>query len=229
MVKTGIIIQARMGSSRLPGKVMKQINGKELLWYSYKRASESCLNDVVIIATTNNERDDIIKQWCDKNDIMTFRGSEEDVLDRYYQTALFYNLDVVVRLTSDNPFCDPEIIDMLLKEQKETDADYVSNRIETRTWPYGLDVEVFKFDTLKKAWSNSTKPEEREHVTPYILNHPELFKLIEIKNDVDLSDYRVTVDYREDFEKAKQLIEKFYADKKNWREIVEIMKENNWV
>jgi len=225
MVKIGAIIQARMGSTRLPGKVMKKINNRELLWYSYNRAFQSTLLDLVIIATTKNKRDDVIVKWCQENNINYIRGSEDDVLDRYYQAAKEYQLDIVVRLTSDNPFCDPEIIDMLIKKILESDTDYVSNRIKKRTYPYGLDAEVFTFASLKEAWQNANLKEQREHVTPYIMSHPKKFKLLEVQNNEDLADYRLTVDDPEDFRKASLLIEQYMADKKQWREIIEILEK----
>jgi len=225
LVKVGAIIQARMGSTRLPGKVMKKINNRELLGYSYHRASQSSLLDLVIIATTKNKKDDVIVQWCQEKNITYTRGSEDDVLDRYYQTAKEYQLDIIVRLTSDNPFCDPKIIDMLIKKIIESDTDYVSNRIKKRTYPYGLDAEVFTFTSLKEAWQNAKLKEQREHVTPYIMSHPKKFKLLELQNKEDLSEYRLTVDDLEDFKKASLLIERYEADKKQWREIIEILEK----
>jgi len=222
----GVIIQARLGSTRTPGKTMKFIAGKPLLYYSVYRASLARCIEKVIVATTTNPLDDTIVKWCETRGIPYYRGSEEDVLDRYYQTARNYKLDIVVRVTSDCPFVDPEIIDLLVSKLKENDADYVSNRLEKRTWPHGLDVEVFKFSALEKAWKEAKGQREREHVTPYIMEHPEYFRQVEIQLDRNLSNFRLTVDYPEDIEFTKVLIEKFNAEKMNWKEIVQLLEKH---
>jgi spore coat polysaccharide biosynthesis protein SpsF len=221
-----VIIQARMGSSRMPGKTMQEIAGKPLLAYCVHRCNQAKLIDRVIVATTLSIKDDVIANWCRGNNIACYRGSEEDVLDRYYQTAKKFDADIIVRVTSDCPFIDPEIIDILIENLKNSDVDYASNRIQKRTYPHGIDAEVFRFSALEKAWSDATKQEEREHVTPYIMAHPEIFRLSEVELEEDLSDFRLTVDYPEDFELARVLIEEYEADKHSWREITGILREN---
>jgi spore coat polysaccharide biosynthesis protein SpsF len=220
------ILQARMGSTRLPGKTMKNLCGKPLLWYSYSRASQSKRTANTIIATTISPLDDAIADWCTMQKIPFFRGSEEDVLDRYYRCAKENEASVIVRLTADNPFCDPKVIDLLIDEFFKDPADYVSNRINTRTWPYGLDAEVFSYKALESAFIEVKEPYEREHVTPYIYRNPSLFKLREVPLEQDLSAFRLSVDYPEDFELCEILIEQYKADRLDWREIITILQLN---
>lgn len=221
----GAIIQARMGSSRLPGKTMDTICGKPLIYYSVKRALQANCVDKVIVATTDNELDDIVEQWCIDNEIECFRGSENDVLDRYYQCSMKYNLDIIVRVTADDPFIDPEIIDDMLLNKRIHSADYVTMRLNTNTWPYGLDVEVIDRVALKTAWNLATLPYQREHVTPYIRENLDEFKMYEISIDEDLSKVRLTVDYQKDLDRSRfimeQLIDKFDL-KFSWRNVVEV-------
>jgi len=145
-------------------------------------------NDVIV---------DTIKEYNDK--IVTTRGSEDDVLDRYYQAAVQANADVVVRITSDCPLIDPVVIDNVIERFLDNDCDYCSNSL-TRTYPRGLDTEVFSFKVLDEAWNKAKKDYEREHVTPYIIENPDKFKLVNVANDINLSDLRWTLDTREDFE-----------------------------
>ncbi|WP_180274807.1 cytidylyltransferase domain-containing protein [Mesotoga sp. H07.pep.5.3] len=224
--KVATIIQARMGSSRLPGKIMKRIGKKELLWYSANRASKAKLVNDTIIATTVDSRDNTVFDWCKTNGFPVFRGSEKDVLDRYYNCAKEFGANIIVRLTSDNPFCDPEIVDQLVLELKKSKSDYVSNRVTKRTWPYGLDAEVFTFKALKHAWEQANKEHQREHVTPYILEHSEYFRLLEVPLDENLSNFRLSIDYPEDFEMCKVLIEGYNAHEMNWREIIDLLKKH---
>ncbi|MCK4269682.1 MAG: glycosyltransferase family protein [Methanogenium sp.] len=215
-----------MGSTRTPGKTMMSIGGHPLLYYSVAKVKNSKYIDKVVVATTTNEQDDEIVQWCIKNDILFYRGSEEDVLDRYYQAAKEQHADIVVRVTSDCPFVDPDIVDMVIDKLHESHADYVSNRLNSRTWPHGLDVEAFRFSALEETWCNGKTKPEREHVTPYIMNHPEKFKLVEVPLQENLSEYRLTVDYPEDLEFTRVMIEEYGADKMGWRDIIRILDQN---
>ena len=219
------IIQARLGSTRTPGKTMKLIGNKPLLEYSVERTRQARYIDRVIVATTTSDKDHLISEWCKEKGIDSFRGSEDDVLDRYFQTASHFKADIIVRVTSDCPFVDPQIVDLLILSLKVFGADYASNRIKNRSWPHGLDIEVFTFNALKTAWKNGKEKREREHVTPYIMGHPELFKHIEVPLEEDLSHYRLTVDYPEDLEFTRILVEKYSADKMNWLEIIDLLKE----
>lgn len=218
-----VIIQARLGSTRLPQKTMKKIMGKPLLYYSVKRCSLSKYVDEVIVATTTNENDDDIEKWCKSESIKCYRGSEFDVLDRYYNAAKTFNVDNIIRVTSDCPFIDPSIIDMLIVYFKNFDYDNVVNRRKTRSWPHGLDAEVFTFKALEKAWKEAKKDFEREHVTPYILGHSELFATYEVPYNKDLSKIRLTVDYLEDFLFAEKLLKALmgsYGIEFTWKDVI---------
>lgn len=175
------IIQARMGSTRLPKKVMLNILEKPILWHVINRVSKASLIDKLIVATTTNNEDDAIVEFCKNNGILFFRGSENDVLDRYYQCAKEYNITDIARITADCPLHDPNVIDMIIKEYMGNDYDYVSNSIEY-TFPDGLDVEIFSFDALKIAWENAKLFSEREHVTPYMRKCKEFKKRLCIQS-----------------------------------------------
>ena len=200
-MKVVAIIQARMGSTRLPGKIMKNILSKPVILWDLDRISPSKLIDEIVVAIPYGEENDVIvdtiNEYNDK--IITTRGSENDVLDRYYQAAVQTNADVVVRITSDCPLIDPVVIDNVIEQFLDNDCDYCSNSL-IRTYPRGLDTEVFSFKVLEEAWNEATKDYEREHVTPYIIENPDKFKLLNVANDVDLSHLRWTLDTKEDFE-----------------------------
>jgi len=200
-MKIVAIIQARMGSTRLPGKVMKEILGKPVILWDLDRISPSKLIDEIVVAIPYGKENDVIvdtiKEYNDK--IVTTRGSEDDVLDRYYQAAVKTDADVVVRITSDCPLIDPVVIDNVIEQFLDNDCDYCSNSL-IRTYPRGLDTEVFSFKALEKAWNEATKDYEREHVTLYIIENPYKFKLLNVANDIDLSHLRWTLDTKEDFE-----------------------------
>jgi spore coat polysaccharide biosynthesis protein SpsF len=213
-----VIIQARTGSTRLPGKVLLKILGKEILLHLIDRVITAKKVDHVIIATTINPADNIIVDLVNNyhKNVSVFRGSEEDVLDRYYQAALSVEeADPekinIIRITSDCPLIDPRVIDMHIAEFGKKEVDYLSSRIEKRSWPHGMEVEVFKFTTLYEAWKNATKPVEREHVTPFIyLTSRNKFKLFELSHFEDLSHLRFTLDYWEDYLFIKVVYEKLY-------------------
>lgn len=205
------IVQARMGSTRLPGKVLIDIEGKPLLEHVIQRVSASRLVQRIIIATTENEKDKAIISFARQRGIFCYAGSEEDVLDRFYRAAGRYNVDIIVRITPDDPFKDPEIIDKVVGYylSHEEGVDYVSNTMKP-TYPEGLDVEVFSFAALRRAWREAEKPSEREHVTPYIWNHPELFRLANVENDEDLSHLRWTLDTETDLKFTREIYTRLY-------------------
>ena len=195
------IIQARMGSTRLPGKVMMDLCGSPVIEHVIKRLNESKLIDKLIIATTEDENNKPIIDFCINNNIDYFIGSEDDVLDRYYQTAIDNNVneeDIIIRITSDCPLIDPFVVDKVIEEHISNKNDYTANVIEC-TYPDGLDCEVFNFNVLKDAWINANLSSQREHVTLYIRDNPDKFKLGNVKNDEDLSCLRWTLDEKEDF------------------------------
>jgi len=212
MSKVVAIIQARLGSTRLPGKVMKEIVGKPVLWHVIHRVKASKLIDSILVATTVNDEDNKIMEFVDTLGIENFAGSEEDVLDRFYQAAKKSKADVIVRITADDPLKDPVIIDKIVKTflENKNNVDYVSNTIKP-TYPEGIDVEVFSFSALKKAWIEATSKFDREHVTSYIWRNPKKFKLMNIVNERgDLSHMRWTLDTQQDFDFIQEVFIKLY-------------------
>lgn len=205
------IIQARTGSTRLPNKIIKDIAGKPLFEHIIDRVRLSRLIDKIIIATTTKERDKIILEMAQRWGIESYAGSEDDVLDRFYQAAKIYGVETIVRITPDDPFKDPEIIDKVVGYYlgHQGSVDYVSNTIKP-TYPEGLDVEVFSIGALEKAWKEAKKTSEREHVTPYIWNHPEIFRLANIENGEDLSHLRWTLDTEADLKFTRGIYARLY-------------------
>lgn len=208
--KVAAIIQARLGSTRLPGKIFRQILDKPMLWHVVDRLSHSKIIDEIIVATTNLSEDDRVQEFCEMNNILFYRGNAEDVLSRYYEAAKKFKTDLVIRITSDCPVIDPLIVDNMLeyffKENQSRNLDYLSN-VLPRTFPRGLDTEIFSLDALTKAHNKAAQQFEREHVTPYIYNHPEIFTIKNFTNERDYSFHRWTVDAQEDL----LLIENIYA------------------
>lgn len=192
------IIQARMGATRLPGKVLLDLNGKTVLERVIERVLSASLIDEVMVATTGEEQDRPIIALCHKNGVACYGGSESDVLDRFYQAAVRRGPDHVVRITADCPLIDPAIIDEVIKRHLAANADYTSNTLE-ETFPDGEDVEVFSFSALQEAWRDASLVSEREHVTPYIRKNGGQFKLVNVANGVDLSAKRWTLDRPEDY------------------------------
>jgi len=229
----GAIIQARMGSTRLPGKVlMKIMDDISILEYMIQRVEKSSLIDKVIVATTSDPKDDPIYDLCIKKNIKCFRGSEDDVLKRYYDCAKKNKLDTVVRLTADCPLVDPFIIDQCVNTLLSEKFDYFSNTcpVEESKYPDGSDVEVFRYSALKKANENAFKKEDREHVTFYFWkNNSSMFRCGILKGNHDYSNYRYTVDYPEDFDVVSFIAEKI--KEKNIQgsifDIIKILDQNN--
>lgn len=211
-------VQARMGSTRLPGKVLKKVLNKPLLDFLVERLKQSKQIDGIVILTSQKPEDDVIASFCQERKVPCFRGSEEDVLDRYYQAALERRPDAIVRITADCPLIDPDVVDQVIREfrQNYLDVDYVTNGLE-RTFPRGLDVEVFSFKALEQAFKNARRPEEREHVTVYIYRHPEQFRLKNITYTTSLGHHRWTVDTPEDFTLVRLILEHLYPDKPQFR------------
>ncbi|WP_346887107.1 glycosyltransferase family protein [Clostridium sp. UBA1056] len=212
-MKITAIIQARMGSTRLPGKVMKNIFGKTVLEHVVDRLRKSQLLNDIIIATTIGECDNKIAEEAERLSVNCYRGSENDVLSRYYNAAKENGSEIVIRITSDCPVIDPRIIDSMLERfielYKNNEIDYMSNTLE-RTFPRGLDAEIIPFEILEKAYNEADKQYEREHVTPYIYQNPETFKLIGFKNPINYSEYRWTLDTPEDFEVITRIYKELY-------------------
>lgn len=209
-MSTAAIIQARMGSTRLPGKIMADIEGEPLLAHVIERTRAAHLVEQVIIATTGEEEDEVVVDFTRERDLPCFTGSLEDVLDRFYQAAMKFNVTTIVRITPDDPFKDPTVIDRVIGRFQDAAGtlDYASNTLKP-TFPEGLDVEVFSFPALKEAWTKAKMPSEREHVTPYIWNHPEHFRLANVENSEDLSALRWTIDYEADLRFAREVYARF--------------------
>lgn len=223
------ITQARMSSSRLPGKVLMEVVGKTLLELHIERVHNSNLIYKHIIGISTNTNDDVLENFCVSKQIEYFRGSEDDVLDRFYQIALKFKPNVIVRLTADCPLIDAEIIDNCIQLFLNKQVDYASNTLKP-TFPDGMDVEVFKFSALEKAWKEALLPSEREHVTPYIWKNSTFFNQLVFTSQnfigkEDFSSYRLTVDQQEDFELVKKLIEIVGCDKP-WIDYITYLKNN---
>lgn len=205
------IIQARMGSSRLPKKVMKPLANHPLIYHVVVRAKAAKRLEQVIVATTTDPSDDPLVEYLTQLGVTVFRGSVNDVLDRYYQAALTHQASVIVRLTGDCPVLDPALIDQTIGLYMADQYDYVSNFMH-RTYPDGLDTEVFSFAALYTAWRDAKLPSEREHVTPYLYKHPEKFFQVGLISPIDLSHYRWTVDEPADFDFISILYDRLYAE-----------------
>jgi spore coat polysaccharide biosynthesis protein SpsF len=225
----GIIIQARMNSSRLTGKVMKKIMGKPLLELLIERLKHCRYVDEIIVATTTNAVDDVIEALAMRLSVKSMRGSEEDVLDRYFQAAKKFNLDHIVRITADCPLIDPAIVDKILKYYIDTNFkyDYLCNTLKP-TFPDGMDVEIFSFEVLKKIHEFSKEKYLREHVCGYIIENPDQFNIKNYTNDEDLSSLRWTVDTPEDFSFVKIIFERLYPSKNTFHmsDILELIRQD---
>lgn len=212
-MRVAAIIQARMGSTRLPGKVMMKLQGKTVLDHVISRVKQSKEIDTIVIATTTKSDDATIAEEANRLNVKCFRGLEEDVLSRYYYAAKENKADVIVRITSDCPLIDSKVIDEAVLKFKALYAanavDYLSNSIE-RTYPRGLDIEIVPFNKLEEAFNNADKPYQREHVTPYFYENPDRFTLVNYLNDADYSYYRLTLDTPEDFELITKIYEELY-------------------
>ena len=211
-----------MGSSRLPNKVLKKIGKYPMLYYVIKQTLAAKSVDEVIIVTTKEKNDDKIIEYCKKNKIKTYRGSKNDLLDRYYQCAKKFECDPIIRITSDCPLIDPIVIDKIVKKFEKNTYDYVGNNLEkiNGKWnnsmcnfPQGMTVEVSSFKVLKIAWKRAKKHSEREHVFPYIQFNPKIFKISKFKMKKNLSHIRCTVDRSNDLKFVKLLYEKIGYEK----------------
>lgn len=220
----GCIVQARMGSSRLPGKVMQKIdNNYTVLDYVIKQLKSSKKIERILVATTILDEDDIICEHLFSQKIEFFRGSSEDVLDRYFQCAKKFNIDTIIRITADNPLIDPNIVDLVVDKYKNQKCDFATNAIH-RTFPYGTEVEVFSFETLEKAWKNAKKPSEREHITPFIRDPQNKFRLVNIERQDDLSHLRYTIDRIEDLKLVKEIVKNIHAKPISLKHILDLYK-----
>lgn len=207
--RVAAIIQARMGSSRLPGKVMADICGKPSLWHIVNRLKHVPEIDLVAVATSTNHENDIVEEYCRTELVPCFRGSEDDVLDRYYQAAKKFSLSDIVRITGDCPMIDPEVIDKVIDLYQGEYLDYASNVIPP-TFPDGLDAEIFSIKALERTWKETTLKSEREHVTVYMWQNPNLFKQNHLQNKIDLSKRRWTLDEPRDYKFMEETFNRLY-------------------
>ena len=256
MTKTIAIIQGRMSSSRLPGKILADIGGQPMLSRVYVRTARAKTLNEVIFATTTDASDDPVAEYCDFSGIPHTRGSLYDVLDRYYQAAKESKADVVVRITADCPVIDPELIDNVVNTLLEDDYDFVCNRLPppwTRTYPIGLDVEACTFKVLKKAWKEAKEPQHREHAMPYFYEGVQFelkvkgrksdlgrstfdleqgvssrgFRIALLHHTTDFGDYRWTVDTPEDLEFMREVYSRFDGrDEFTWKEVLDLVHDH---
>ncbi len=214
-MKTLIIVQARMTSTRLPGKVLLPLAGEPMLTRLIERLRRVRRADGIVVATTTNATDDPIAALCAQLGLPCHRGSEHDVLSRYADAARVHGADVVVRITSDCPLIDPALIDQTIAAFDEGGSDYVSNMLPP-TWPYGMAVEVFSAAALAQAHAEATQAAEREHVTPFLYWHPERYRLRNVASPVDLSHHRWTVDTPEDYALVSRLFDHLMPTRPNF-------------
>lgn len=227
-MKVVAIIQARMGSTRLPGKVLLDLAGEPMLGRVVQRTRRARTLDEVVVATTGYPADDAIARLCVERGWPCFRGSEADVLDRYYQAAIAHRADVVVRITADCPLIEPEIVDRVVREflDLQPEVEYGCNILPRRTFPRGLDTEVVRLDVLERVWRADFDPAWREHVTLYIRRNPDMFRIHGIVNDADYSHMRWTADTPEDLAFVRCIYTHFGHALFSWREVLAALEQN---
>jgi spore coat polysaccharide biosynthesis protein SpsF len=218
-MRTIAIIQARMGSNRLPGKVLRPILGKPMLWHIVRRVRAVPSIDEVVVAIPDGPADEELRKFCAANDIASFSGSELDVLDRFYRAAQRYQADPVLRITADCPLVDPGLVEKLIRLYRSGTFDYAAvsagadaSRLEGGSFPDGMDAECFNFASLEKAWKEAQDPRDREHVTRFIWRRKGLFRCTKLLADREYPHLRLTVDYPQDFEVASQIYKKLFSE-----------------
>lgn len=227
-MKTVAIIQARMGSTRLPGKVMKKLHGKTILSHVVERVKQSNWIDDIVIATTNKAEDDSIEKEAIACGIRIYRGSETNVLERYFYAAKKNNADTIVRITSDCPLIDPSVIDEIISFYQKQSYILLTNagNESHRSYPRGLDTEVFSFEALQDAFTHANREYQQEHVTPYLYENNQ--NIYYFKNNIDYSGYRLTLDTIEDFKLIEAIYQRLYNGKHDFYldDIVHLLKQN---
>ena len=220
------IIQARMGSERLPGKVLLDIEGQTMLERVVRRTRRSTSIDDVVVATTDRPADIVVVAEAERIGVKVVRGAEDDVLDRFRQAAIESGAATIVRISADSPFVDPEVIDMVVDAFLSQDADYASNKLEP-SFPLGLDVEAFSRDALEASWKDATEPYERSHVTVRMYSSPGTLRLLPVTTTPDRHDWRWTVDTPEDLEFARQVFRRMRRGNDfSWRDVVTLIEED---
>ena len=224
--KVVAIVQARMASTRLPGKVLADIEGEPVLVREVERAQRAEFVDQLVVATTNEPEDEPIAELCRDRGYACYRGSSLDVLDRFYQTARLHQADIVVRLTGDCPLIDASLIDQTIAAFRaaEPPVDFVANRLpDEKTFPVGTDTEVCSFAALERAWAETTQPHHREHVMPYLYENLDRFRTLLVRSETDYSHYRWTVDTEQDLELVRQVFAHFSGKNDfGWTEVLDL-------
>ena len=230
----GIIVQTRTGSTRLPGKVMMKADDKLLMVdYVINQLKHSKLHDEIVIATTDLKQDDVIFDYITNRNIPCFRGDEKNVLERHYQCAKKYAFSTIVRIPSDKPLIDPTIIDSVIEKFQSNSYDYISNfSVDVNdndrfipSYPSGTEVEIFSFAALETAWKNATSEHDKEHVTPYIYSNPEKFKILTLKSEKNLSQFRWALDYENDLKLIRIIISKIQKRPILMNDILELFEQ----
>lgn len=224
--RTVAIVQARMGSSRLPGKVLQEIHGKPMIARVVERTRKAKFVNNVAVATTTEASDDAIEAWCRESATACYRGSTFDVLDRFYQAARLFAADVVVRVTADCPVIDPDVIDETISAFHQHAVDFAANRLPPpwgRTFPIGLDTEVCSFSALERAWEDAKAAHEREHVMPYLYDVPGRFKIFQLNTEPNYGSLRWTVDTPEDLEFIRRVFDHLQdVDHFSWLDVLAV-------
>jgi spore coat polysaccharide biosynthesis protein SpsF len=224
--KTVAIIQGRMSSTRLPGKILMDIGGEPMLIRVVKRVRRAQSVDQVVVATTDDQSDDPVEVLCKARGVPIYRGSLFDVLDRFYQAALLFQAKTVIRVTADCPLIDPAEIDHVVRAFEEQQVDFAANRLPPpwkRTFPIGLDTEVCQFEALERAWLEAREAHQREHVLPYLYETPGRFKTVILEHPIDYGDLRWTVDTVEDLEVVREIYKNFSnQDSFSWLEVLNL-------
>jgi spore coat polysaccharide biosynthesis protein SpsF len=227
--KVVAIIQARMASSRLPGKVLADLGGQPVLAWVVRRAQRAIGIDQVVVATSVATEDAVIESFCKEMNFACTRGELHDVLDRYVHTAHEFDAGIIVRLTADCPFIDPEMLSENLNIFLAADPplDFAANRLPgDRTIPIGLDAEFCTIRALETAWREAQEPHQREHVMPFFYEHPEQFKILHIKNDPNYGHYRWTVDTLVDLQLLREVVSRFKDDHFSWKEVLALFESH---
>jgi spore coat polysaccharide biosynthesis protein SpsF len=221
-------VQARLGSSRLPGKALREIQGKPMIWHVIDRLKHSKHISKIVVATTINPLDEKIAAFCEQNNVGYHRGSEMDLVSRFYETAKKFNADIIVRIWGDCVMIDPQIVDKGIAMLLDGKLDYVSN-VRPPSFPRGMDFEVFTFAALERDFKETSDPFYREYMTDYIFRNPDKFKLGNLANDTDMSSRCLYVDYADDLALAQEIYKEMHAQGKTMfylQDILDLLEQN---
>lgn len=234
-MSTVAIIQARMNSTRLPGKVLRPLVGRPMLWHIFRRLGQASRIDKIVVATSSSLSDKAIRRYCRSQGIAVFAGPEKDVLDRFYQAARSFQASRVVRITGDCPLTDPAVVDQVIEMVQEEGYDFAGVAtgagavfLKEGRFPDGLDAECFSFQSLETAWSESTSPSDREHVTPYIWQNNDRFRVGMLTADRDYGQYRWTVDTEADLQLVRKIYSGLYPENSffSMQDVLEFLQEH---